>query len=195
MKLSALHPRFEPFQDRRLHAELLPQLIELARMTREAGIGLCFDAEESERLIVSIELIRQVLRDPQLNGYEGVGLAVQAYQKRSTDLVSWVRKQAQARHAAIPVRLVKGAYWDSEIKRAQQLGLRDYPVFTRKAREEVFGPILHVLRYRAADLDALLDRIQAGGTHYPARFAVERLLTTNVAAVGGNADLLAPLHD
>ena len=136
VKLSALHPRFEPSQAARLRRELLTTMIELARLARDAGVGLCFDAEESERLALTLELFAAVLHDERLVGYEGIGLAVQAYQKRATAVVDGLAELARTRRGAIPVRLVKGAYWDAEIKRAQQLGLRDYPVFTRKAHTD-----------------------------------------------------------
>ncbi|MCS6997719.1 MAG: proline dehydrogenase family protein, partial [Casimicrobiaceae bacterium] len=124
-------------QRERVLAELGPRLLELARLARERGIGLTVDAEEAERLELSLELFERVFADPALAGYEGLGLAVQAYQKRAPFVIDWLAALARRHGRRIPVRLVKGAYWDSEIKRAQEQGLPGYPVFTRKANTDV----------------------------------------------------------
>ncbi len=137
VKLSALHPRFEPAQHRRIQAELLPQLAELARLARAGGIGLTIDAEESDRLELTLDLFEQLARDPVLAGWDGLGIVVQAYQKRAVAQCEWLIALAHEARRRIVVRLVKGAYWDTEIKHAQQLGVRDYPVFTRKAATDV----------------------------------------------------------
>jgi RHH-type proline utilization regulon transcriptional repressor/proline dehydrogenase/delta 1-pyrroline-5-carboxylate dehydrogenase len=137
VKLSALHPRFEFAQRERVLNELCPRLLELAREARAAGIGLTVDAEESERLEITLDVFASVFSDAGLAGYEGLGLAVQAYQKRSPALIDWLTELARSERKRIPVRLVKGAYWDSEIKRAQAAGLRAYPVYTRKAASDV----------------------------------------------------------
>ncbi|MBI2236788.1 MAG: bifunctional proline dehydrogenase/L-glutamate gamma-semialdehyde dehydrogenase PutA [Magnetospirillum sp.] len=133
VKLSALHPRFEFAQRARLLAELVPRLGELCRLAAAAGIGLTVDAEEADRLEPTLDVVEAVLAEPGLGGWEGFGLAVQAYQKRAPALVDWLGELAQARRRRLMVRLVKGAYWDSEIKRAQERGLAAFPVFTRKA--------------------------------------------------------------
>ena len=137
VKLSALHPRYEYSQRDRVVAELLPVIVDLARRAREAGIGMTIDAEEAERLELSLALFAGARRDLLLAGYEGLGLAVQAYQKRARSVVDWVVALARATRHRIPVRLVKGAYWDSEIKRAQVQGLAGYPVFTRKTHTDI----------------------------------------------------------
>jgi RHH-type proline utilization regulon transcriptional repressor/proline dehydrogenase/delta 1-pyrroline-5-carboxylate dehydrogenase len=137
VKLSALHPRYEYSQRDRVVAELLPVIVDLARAARGAGIGITIDAEEAERLELSLELFARARRDPGLSGYEGLGLAVQAYQKRARPVVDWVAELARATRHRIPVRLVKGAYWDTEIKRAQVQGLSGYPVFTRKTHTDI----------------------------------------------------------
>ncbi|MGE3665472.1 MAG: bifunctional proline dehydrogenase/L-glutamate gamma-semialdehyde dehydrogenase PutA [Steroidobacteraceae bacterium] len=137
VKLSALHPRYEFAQRERVLAELAPRLLELTRRAREAGIGLTVDAEEAERLELSLELIDQVLKDEVTQGYDGFGLAVQAYQKRAPEVIDWLASRAGALGRRICVRLVKGAYWDSEVKRAQERGLPSYPVYTRKANTDV----------------------------------------------------------
>ncbi len=136
VKLSALHPRFEYAQRARVQGELVPIAQELARLARDAGIGLTLDAEESDRLELSLEIFARLRADAGLRGYEGLGLAVQAYQKRARAVVSWIAALARGGER-IPVRLVKGAYWDTEIKRAQVQGLANYPVFTRKSHTDV----------------------------------------------------------
>jgi RHH-type proline utilization regulon transcriptional repressor/proline dehydrogenase/delta 1-pyrroline-5-carboxylate dehydrogenase len=132
IKLSALHPRYHPWQWERVHGELAAQLLALAQQAREAGIFVTWDAEESERLALSLELFEQVSLHPSLKGWDGLGLAVQAYQKRAPAVLEWLHDLAVRGARCIPLRLVKGAYWDSEIKRAQEQGWPDYPVYTRK---------------------------------------------------------------
>jgi len=136
VKLSALHPRYETAQRARVMAELLPRLRELALKAARAGISLTVDAEESHRLILSLELFAALADDRALSGWEGLGLAVQAYQKRAIHVIDWLVELGADKRRRWMIRLVKGAYWDSEIKLAQQLGL-DYPVFTRKASTDV----------------------------------------------------------
>jgi RHH-type transcriptional regulator, proline utilization regulon repressor / proline dehydrogenase / delta 1-pyrroline-5-carboxylate dehydrogenase len=137
VKLSALHPRYTYTQAARVLEELVPRLTELVAAAREAGIALTVDAEEADRLELSLDVFRRVYRDRRCAGYEGFGLAVQAYQRRATDVVRFLAELAGEGGRRIPVRLVKGAYWDTEIKRAQEQGLPDYPVFTRKAYTDV----------------------------------------------------------
>ena len=137
VKLSALHPRYEMAQRDRIMAELLPSLLGLARDAKEAGIGLTIDAEEADRLELSLDLIETLALAPELAGWNGLGLAVQAYQKRALPLIDWLADVAARGRRRLAVRLVKGAYWDSEIKRAQERGLDSYPVFTRKIATDV----------------------------------------------------------
>ena len=137
VKLSALHPRYEYAQRARVFAELVPAIVALARDARAHRIGMTIDAEEAERLELSLELLTRARRHPDLDEWNGLGLAVQAYQKRARSVVGYVVALAHETHARIPVRLVKGAYWDTEIKRAQVQGLAGYPVFTRKAHTDV----------------------------------------------------------
>jgi len=132
VKLSALHPRYELAQKERVMNELAPRLHALVQLARESGIGLTVDAEEAERLELSLLLIDGVLTSDLLNGYAGFGLAVQAYQRRAFKALEWLGGRSRQLKRKITVRLVKGAYWDSEIKRAQERGLASYPVFTRK---------------------------------------------------------------
>ena len=137
VKLSALHPRYEFAQRRRSLDEIVPKLAELAALAKANNIGLCVDAEESERLDLSLEIIEAVSAMEQLAGWQGYGLAVQAYQKRASRLIDWLADMAERHGRRLNVRLVKGAYWDSEIKHAQELGLPGYPVFTRKVSTDV----------------------------------------------------------
>jgi RHH-type proline utilization regulon transcriptional repressor/proline dehydrogenase/delta 1-pyrroline-5-carboxylate dehydrogenase len=137
VKLSALHPRYEPFQAGRAVRELTGRLIDLARVAKETGAGLTVDAEESERLEMSLDIIEDAARDPSLTGWDGLGMAIQAYQKRAPAVIAWAGELAAVTGRRLMVRLVKGAYWDTEIKRTQERGLEDYPVFTRKTGTDV----------------------------------------------------------
>jgi RHH-type proline utilization regulon transcriptional repressor/proline dehydrogenase/delta 1-pyrroline-5-carboxylate dehydrogenase len=137
VKLSALHPRYEPMSRERVQKELTPRLMELARLAKNYDLNFTVDAEEADRLELSLELIGAVLRDTSLAGWDGFGLAVQAYQKRAGAVIDWIAQAAQALDRRLMVRLVKGAYWDTEVKRAQERGLADYPVFTRKAMTDL----------------------------------------------------------
>ncbi|MCK9396414.1 MAG: proline dehydrogenase family protein, partial [Methylobacter sp.] len=133
VKLSALCPRYEPLQQVRAVKELTGKLLALAQSARTANIALTVDAEESERLEMSLDIFAAVFNHPDLDGWPGLGLAVQAYQKRALPVLHWLAGLAECGSRKIPLRLVKGAYWDSEIKRAQENGLSDYPVLTHKS--------------------------------------------------------------
>ncbi len=137
VKLSALHPRFEPGKEERLAQELAPRLVSLARAARARGLSITIDAEEQDRLEPTLELFAAAFTNPVLDSWNGLGLAVQAYGKRSIPVLRWLRRLSERTGKRIPVRLVKGAYWDSEIKWAQERGLADYPVFTRKLNTDV----------------------------------------------------------
>ena len=132
VKLSALHPRYEAVKRERVLRELTPRLLDLARQAKAHDLNLTVDAEEADRLEISLEVIAAVLADRSLAGWDGFGLAIQAYQKRAAAVVDWVGDLAAGLDRRMMVRLVKGAYWDTEIKRGQERGLADYPVFTRK---------------------------------------------------------------
>jgi RHH-type proline utilization regulon transcriptional repressor/proline dehydrogenase/delta 1-pyrroline-5-carboxylate dehydrogenase len=132
VKLSALHPRYEWVKRGRVMDELLPRLNGLAAEARQNNLGFTIDAEEAERLDLMLDIFEIMGNDPRLAGWSGLGLAVQAYQKRVLPVIDWLADLAHRQKRRIPVRLVKGAYWDTEIKRAQELGIADYPVFTRK---------------------------------------------------------------
>ncbi|MHA1571470.1 MAG: proline dehydrogenase family protein, partial [Alphaproteobacteria bacterium] len=137
VKLSALHPRYELVQQDRVWAELMPRLHDLARLARDQGIGFTVDAEEANRLDLSLDLFAKLAADPALSQWDGLGLAVQAYQKRAIHVVDWLAILARDTSRRLMVRLVKGAYWDTEIKQAQIDGHSGYPVFTRKAATDV----------------------------------------------------------
>ena len=137
VKLSALHPRYEATSRQRVLDELVPRVAELARLAKARDLQFTIDAEEADRLELSLEIIAAMLGDAALPDWDGFGLAVQAYQKRALAVIDWIKEAAAATGRRLTVRLVKGAYWDSEIKRAQERGLADYPVFTRKAMTDL----------------------------------------------------------
>ena len=132
IKLSALNPRYERHKYEDLKSELIPKLIELGLLAKKNNIQLCIDAEEDKRFILSLKIFKKLIESKELNNWNGLGLAVQAYQKRAFYIIDWINNLAKENNKIIPIRLVKGAYWDSEIKAAQELGLERYPVFTRK---------------------------------------------------------------
>ncbi|RKZ35597.1 MAG: bifunctional proline dehydrogenase/L-glutamate gamma-semialdehyde dehydrogenase, partial [Gammaproteobacteria bacterium] len=137
VKLSALHPRYEFSQRPRVLRELLPRLRKLVARAVAGNIGLTVDAEEADRLDLSLDLVETLCADPALANWQGLGVVVQAYQKRALPLLDWLAALARKRGQRLMVRLVKGAYWDTEIKRAQERGLDGYPVFTRKTNTDV----------------------------------------------------------
>ena len=137
IKLSALHPRYETAQRDRVLLEMSPALHDLARHARRVGIGFTIDAEEADRLDLSLDLFEALALAPDLAGWDGLGLAVQAYQKRALPVIDWLADLARRAQRRLMVRLVKGAYWDSEIKRTQERGLDGYPVYTRKLATDV----------------------------------------------------------
>ncbi len=151
VKLSALHPRFAYKQRRRLQAELLPSLRALAVQARRYRLGLSIDAEEAARLEPTLELFETLAREPQLAGWDGLGFVLQAYQKRAPAVADWLIALARTSGRQLPVRLVKGAYWDTEIKHAQEQGFADYPVFTRKAHTDLCYEVCAARLLTAAD--------------------------------------------
>jgi RHH-type proline utilization regulon transcriptional repressor/proline dehydrogenase/delta 1-pyrroline-5-carboxylate dehydrogenase len=176
VKLSALHPRYEAISAERVLHELTPRVLELARAAKRHDLNVTVDAEEADRLELSLKVIGAVAADSSLAGWDGFGLAVQAYQKRALAVIDWAADLAQALGRRFMLRLVKGAYWDTEIKRAQERGLPDYPVFTRKAMTD--------LSYVACTRRLLALRARI----YP-QFATHNALT--VATVLQEADGLA----
>lgn len=164
VKLSALHPRYEALSRDRVLKELVPKLLELARLAKAYELNFTVDAEEADRLELSLDVIAAALRDSSLANWDGFGLAVQAYQKRAGAVIDWVADTADALGRRLMVRLVKGAYWDTEIKRAQERGLADYPVFTRKAMTDL------------CYLDCARKLLKARSRLYP-QFATHNALT------------------
>ncbi|MBX2838534.1 MAG: bifunctional proline dehydrogenase/L-glutamate gamma-semialdehyde dehydrogenase PutA [Gammaproteobacteria bacterium] len=137
IKLSALHPRYEYRQCERVLRELVPRTLELALLAKSANMGLNIDAEEADRLDLSLDVIQNVLVDKRLAGWDGFGVVVQAYSKRAPAVIEWLYQLADQLDRKLMVRLVKGAYWDSEIKLAQVEGLVNYPVYTKKAHTDI----------------------------------------------------------
>jgi RHH-type proline utilization regulon transcriptional repressor/proline dehydrogenase/delta 1-pyrroline-5-carboxylate dehydrogenase len=137
VKLSALHPRYEVAHEARVMAELVPVVRDLARKAARAKMGFNIDAEEADRLTLSLKVIEAVLSDPELKGWTGFGIVVQAYGRRAGAVLDWLYDLANRLDRKIMIRLVKGAYWDAEVKRAQVMGLADFPVFTRKEATDV----------------------------------------------------------
>ncbi|MBN9445504.1 MAG: bifunctional proline dehydrogenase/L-glutamate gamma-semialdehyde dehydrogenase PutA, partial [Bosea sp.] len=176
VKLSALHPRYEATSHERVMTELVPKVIALARQAKSYDLNFTIDAEEADRLELSLDVIDAVFADTSLDGWDGFGLAIQAYQKRASAVIDHIGRLAEMHNRRMMVRLVKGAYWDTELKRAQERGLPDYPVFTRKAMTD--------LNYEAcaAQLLKLRPRIIP-------QFATHNALTVaTVAEMAGNAE-------
>lgn len=176
VKLSALHPRYEALNRERVLAELTPKVIELARKAKGYDLNFTVDAEEADRLELSLDVVAAVMADASLAGWDGFGLAIQAYQKRASAVIDHIAALAETYDRRLMVRLVKGAYWDTELKRAQERGLPDYPVFTRKAMTD--------LNYEACarQLLALRPRIIP-------QFATHNALTVaTVAEMAGNTE-------
>ena len=173
VKLSAIHPRYEHGKRRRVMTELVPRLVSLAEAAAKHGIGFTVDAEEADRLEISLDVIAAVSAAPSLKGWDGFGLAVQAYQKRATAAVDRLQEIARESGRRLMVRLVKGAYWDSEVKRAQERGL-GYPVFTRKVSTDV--SYLTVARRLLAAPDAFFPQF---ATHNAHTLAAIRVLAGN----------------
>ncbi|MEJ0063490.1 MAG: proline dehydrogenase family protein [Alphaproteobacteria bacterium] len=137
VKLSALHPRYEAAQAERVYAELVPRLVALAEASARHDIFMVVDAEEADRLLLSLGVIEKTLETAKLGAWTGFGLAVQAYQKRAPAIIDAAAHFAQKFQRRMVVRLIKGAYWDTEIKRAQERGWDEFPVYTRKMTTDV----------------------------------------------------------
>ncbi len=219
VKLSALHPRYEATNRTRVLAELVPVVLDLAQKAKANDLAFTIDAEEADRLELSLAVIDAVLSDPSLAGWDGFGLAIQAYGKRCLPAIDHVAALAARLGRRITVRLVKGAYWDTEIKRAQERGLPDYPVFTRKAMTDLnyLGAAERLLAHRprifpqfathnALTVASIVERGGAAGDYEFQRLhgmggaLYDHLLATipgaacrTYAPVGGHRDLLAYL--
>ena len=175
VKLSALHPRYSRAQYARVIGELLPRLTSLVALARRYDIALNIDAEETDRLEISLDLLESLCLDPQLVGWHGIGFVLQAYQKRCPHVIAWVIDLARRSKHRLMIRLVKGAYWDSEIKRAQVDGLEDFPVFTRKVHTDV--SYLSCARALLAAPEAVFPQFATHNAH---------TLSTVMKMAGGN---------
>jgi RHH-type proline utilization regulon transcriptional repressor/proline dehydrogenase/delta 1-pyrroline-5-carboxylate dehydrogenase len=220
VKLSALHPRYEEKAKQRVLSELKSRILGLARRAKKANLGLTIDAEEVHRLELSLELLGALAAEPALSGWNGLGLAVQAYGKRAYPVLERLAQLARDTRRVLPVRLVKGAYWDTEIKRAQEGGFEGYPVFTRKVSTD--ASYLACAKYMLAHREVFYPQFATHNAHTLAsvyvmagndrRFELQRLhgmgqqLYANVispdglnqpariyAPVGSHEDLLAYL--
>jgi len=152
VKLSALEPRYTLLQSMRVTERLVPCVLELARRAAHAGIGLTIDAEEADRLDLSLDIMEALARDTETRAWDGLGLAVQAYGRRAPLVIDWIAELARQTGRRMTVRLVKGAYWDSEIKRAQERGLASFPVYTSKAATDASYLVCAQRLFAAADV-------------------------------------------
>lgn len=178
IKLSALHPRYEEAQEERVLVELYETLTNFLEIAREKGVSITVDAEEMDRLELSLKLFEKVYTSPVTKGWGGFGLVIQAYSKRALPVLCWLTKLAKEQGDEIPVRLVKGAYWDTEIKLCQQLGLDGYPVFTRK--EATDTSYLACLRFLLSDYTK--------GALYPQLASHNAHTVASVLAIAKNKD-------
>jgi RHH-type proline utilization regulon transcriptional repressor/proline dehydrogenase/delta 1-pyrroline-5-carboxylate dehydrogenase len=185
VKLSALHPRYEVAQRERVMKELVPRTLSLALLARSAGMGFNIDAEEADRLDLSLAVIEAVASDPSLAGWHGFGIVVQAYGRRASAVIDWLYTLAGTVGNRLMVRLVKGAYWDTEIKRTQVEGLAAYPVFTRKAATDVsyIACARKLLEYR----DRLYPQFATHNAHTVAA-VLEMAKSNEVIGNGANVD-------
>ena len=163
VKLSAIHPRFEPAKEARVIAEVVPRLLELCLLAKRHQLSITVDAEEADRLELTLAVLAEAAGHADLEGWHGLGLAVQAYSRRALPVLRWLKRLSDATRRRIPVRLVKGAYWDSEIKWAQERGLEDYPVFTRKVNTDV--SYLACMRYLLAEPEAFYPQFATHNAH------------------------------
>lgn len=218
IKLSALHPRYEWSKKERVLSELAPRLKELCLLAQKKKIDLTIDAEEARRLDISLDLIELLMVDPAFKDWHGLGLAVQAYQKRAYSVIEWLIKIGKETHKKINIRLVKGAYWDSEIKEAQVNGYKNYPVFTRKvstdisylscaqlilANTDILVPqfathnahtLASILEYKSEDQDIEFQRLHGmGEALYDPLIEHNRINCRVYAPVGGHEALLSYL--
>ncbi len=189
IKLSALHPRYSRAKVRRVMAELYPRLFQLAQLARQYDIGLNIDAEEADRLELSLDLLERLCFEPALAGWNGIGFVIQAYQKRCPAVVDFLVDLGRRSQHRLMVRLVKGAYWDSEIKRAQLDGLDGYPVYTRKAYTDV--AYIVCARKLLAALDAVYPQF---ATHNAQTLATVHQIALDQGATADDAYEFQCLH-
>lgn len=163
VKLSALHPRYESAKEERVRRELGQRLRQLGHLARDNWLSITIDAEEADRLDLSLQILADALADPGFDHWNGLGLAVQAYSKRAMPVLNWLAELARRSNRRLPVRLVKGAYWDTEIKFAQEHGLPSYPVFTRKSCTDV--SYLACARYLLENRDVFFPQFATHNAH------------------------------
>lgn len=219
IKLSALHPRYDFAQYERLLTDIPPKLLALAKLAKQYNIALVVDAEEADRLDILLDILQTVFAHPELKDWEGLGLAIQAYQKRTFYLIDWLADLAKTHKKRLLVRLVKGAYWDAEIKYSQVMGFSNYPVFTRKhgtdvsylacAKKLLAHPTLFYSQFgthNAYSIAAILEMADENSSyefqclHGMGRQLYDQLITANqhppvriYAPVGTHRDLLGYL--
>jgi len=181
IKLSALHPRFEASQKQRVLVELFDSTLDLLQFARDRNVPITIDAEEADRLEITLQLFAELYQSEPNRGWGRLGLAVQAYSRRALPVLLWLTALARERGDSIPVRLVKGAYWDSEIKLAQQRGLADYPVFTRKEGTDV--SYLACMKYLLSETtrDLLYPQFATHNAHTVAAVLEQAKITTGRA--------------
>ena len=170
IKLSAIHPRYEEMNLERVLKELVPKLLGLAGKAKAANLGLTIDAEEMDRLDLSLDVFKALAQAPELANWNGLGLAVQAYSRRALPVLEWLGDLAGQTSRIIPIRLVKGAYWDTEVKRAQEAGYEDYPVFTRKVTTDV--SYLACAKYMLANRNRFYPQFASHNAHTLASVSV-----------------------
>jgi RHH-type transcriptional regulator, proline utilization regulon repressor / proline dehydrogenase / delta 1-pyrroline-5-carboxylate dehydrogenase len=170
VKLSALHPRYEEKNKAQCVPEIVADVLKLARLAKSFNMGLTIDAEEVARLDISLEIFERLAEAPDLQGWNGLGLAVQAYSRRAKPALQWLSDLAKRTKRQLPVRLVKGAYWDTEIKRAQEGGFENYPVFTRKASTDV--SYLACAKYMLEQRQAFFPQFATHNAHTVSAIAV-----------------------
>ncbi len=163
IKLSALHPRYELSQKERVLSELFDTILQLSKLAKDLDVAITIDAEEMDRLELSLELFEKLYRDPVFENWSNLGLVVQAYSKRALPVLVWLKNLSKQLNRRIPLRLVKGAYWDSEIKWCQQQGLNGYPVYTRKAGTDV--SYLACARYLLKSTDCFYPQFATHNAH------------------------------
>ena len=177
VKLTALHPRYEAVHETRVMDELYPRILELCEQAAAANINLCLDAEEADRLVISLKVFERLAREPSLEGWSGLGLAVQAYQKRALGVINMLASLARETGRRFMVRLVKGAYWDTEIKHAQEMGFPNFPVFTTKS-----GTDLSYLACAKAMLEAAPHLYPQFATHNAHSLAAVELMAAEAGS-------------
>ncbi|MBI1392085.1 MAG: bifunctional proline dehydrogenase/L-glutamate gamma-semialdehyde dehydrogenase PutA [Alphaproteobacteria bacterium] len=207
VKLSAIHPRYQFVQKHRVMTELVPRVKALALKARSGRLGFNIDAEEADRLDLSLDIIAALVNDPELADWDGFGVVVQAYQRRAPHVIRWLASLARGADRRIMVRLVKGAYWDAEIKRAQVMGLESYPTYTRKVITDVSYLACARLLFQNADViypqiathnalsAELVDELAGDGAEFEFQrlYGMGEALHDRLLAAGERSRIYAPV--